>query len=265
MRFSDVSAGLSTTCGVAVGGGTWCWGAGAYGGLGNGNALPDFYFGTTGVTNSGFVGGSATSLSAGLWSGCTVRRGGDLYCWGFSFAGVIPTGSDIASATPKKVGSGFTKVVVSNALFGIAGGCGIKTDTTLWCWGLTYSNLFQNGWVDQFSTPQLVKVLYRKPVADGGAQITGRAKRNSVLTADAPDFSGSPIPAVTYQWYRCTTAAAAATSTVPRTCTKITSATRSTYTLKSTEVNRFVRLLITAKNKGGTVTILTASSAKVVN
>jgi hypothetical protein len=240
-----------------------------FGALGNGNSLPDIFFGFPfgdfAGTNSAYAGGSAVAVSTGLWSGCTIRRGGDLYCWGLSWAGLMPVGRDQASPIPTKAGSGYVKVVTGNLGYNFTGGCGIKADTTLWCWGYTGSNNFQNGWVDNFSTPQLVKVLYRKPVADGGAQITGRAKKNSVLTADASDFSGTPIPAVTYQWYRCTTAAAAATSTVPRTCTKITSATRSTYTLKATEVNKFVRLLITAKNKGGTVTILTASSAKVAN
>jgi alpha-tubulin suppressor-like RCC1 family protein len=265
MRFIDVSAGISSTCGIAVGGGTWCWGSNMYGALGNGNALPDYLFDFLEGVNSAYAGGSAVAVSTGFWSGCAIRRGGDLYCWGLAFGGTIPVGRDQSSPNPAKVGGGYTKVSNGNNFFGNGGGCGIKADTTLWCWGFTSANNFQNGFVDEHSTPQLVKVLYRKPAATGGAQFTGRAKKNSVLTADAPDFSGTPIPAVTYQWYRCTTAAAAATSTVPRTCTKITSATRSTYTLKSTEVNRYVRLLITAKNKGGTVTILTASSAKVAN
>ena len=50
-----------------------------------------------------------------------------------------------------------------------------------------------------------------------------------------------------------------------RDCTKITRATSSTYTLVTADVNRYVRLLITAKNKGGTVTIFTSSTAKVAN
>ena len=265
MRFTDVSTGTFSTCAIAVGGGTWCWGSSMFGGLGNGNALPDVLFEFFGGVNSAYAGGSAVAVSTGQWSGCTIRRGGDLYCWGLSYGGTIPVGRDQASPIPTKVGGGYVKVVNTSNTYSPPGGCGIKADTTLWCWGFTSSNLFQNGWVDEFSTPQLVKVLYRKPVADGGAQFTGRAKKNSVLTADAPDFSGTPIPAVTYQWYRCTKVATAATASVPSTCTKIASATRSTYTLKSTEVNKYVRLLITAKNKGGTVTILTASSAKVAN
>jgi len=268
MRFTDVSAGSSSTCGIAVGGGTWCWGSNTFGALGNGSALPDSAFsapfGPFGGTNSAYAGGSAVAVATGLWSGCTIRRGGDLYCWGFSWAGLIPVGRDQASPNPTKVGSGYVKVV-NNSSVNSAGGCGIKADATLWCWGYTGYNNFLNGWADNFATPQAVKILYRKPVADGGAQITGRAKKNSVLTADAPSFSGTPIPAVTYQWYRCTKVATAATASVPSTCTKITRATGSTYTLKSTEVNKYVRLLITAKNKGGTVTILTASSAKVAN
>ncbi len=263
MQFIDVTAGVASTCGVAVGGASWCWGMNLYGQLGNGSATSDILFFMGGV-NSAFAGGSTAQVEGGWWSNCSIKRGGDLYCWGFALAGLLPVGRDESSPVPAKVGSGFVSVDLPASTFG-GGGCGIKSDTTLWCWGINYFGLFQSGVADSFSTPQLVKVLYRKPVADGGAQFTGRAKKYSVLTADAPNFSGTPIPTVTYQWYRCTKAASASSASVPSTCTKITSATRSTYTLKTAEVNKYVRLLITAKNKGGTVTILTASSSKVAN
>jgi alpha-tubulin suppressor-like RCC1 family protein len=263
MQFIDVTAGVASTCGVAVGGASWCWGMNLYGQLGNGSAMPDVLFFMGGV-NSAFAGGSTAQIEGGWWSNCSIKRGGDLYCWGFALAGILPVGRDESSPVPAKVGSGFVSVDLPASTFA-GGGCGIKSDTTLWCWGGNFFGFLQSGAADTFSTPQLVKVLYRKPVADGGAQFTGRAKKNSVLTADAPSFSGTPIPAVTYQWYRCTKVASASTSSVPSTCTKITSATGSTYTLKAADVNKYVRLLITAKNKGGTVTILTASSAKVSN
>jgi hypothetical protein len=263
VQFTDVSAGMANTCGVAVGGATWCWGQNLYGSLGNGRSLPDWMF-FMGGTNSAFAGGSTSQVESGLWSNCSIKRGGDLYCWGLADLGNLPLGRDESSPVPTKVGGGYVSVELSSDLFA-SGGCGIKSDTTLWCWGWNSANLFQNGAVGTYFTPQLVKILYRKPIADGGAQITGLAKKDSVLTADAPEFSGTPSPAVTYQWYRCTRAASASTSSVPSTCTKITSATGSTYTLKTADVNKYVRLLITAKNKGGTVTILTASSSKVSN
>jgi alpha-tubulin suppressor-like RCC1 family protein len=268
MRFTDVSAGFESTCGVAVGGATWCWGLDWFGNLGGGAALPSWVFSFMGADriDSAFAGGSSVRVEAGAFSNCSIKRGGDLYCWGKALGGAIPVGRDQASAIPTKVGSNFVTVDLGSddeAFYN--GGCGIKSDTTLWCWGPNFWNQFQNGAIDEYSTPQLVKILFHKPVADGDAQFTGRAKKNSVLTADAPNFSGTPIPAVTYQWYRCTKAASASSASVPSTCTKITSATGSTYTLKTADVNKYVRLLITAKNKGGTVTILTASSAKVAN
>lgn len=264
VQFIDVSAGVANTCGVAVGGATWCWGQNFYGSLGSGGALPDFLFIMGGV-NSAFAGGSASQVESGWWSNCSIKVGGDLYCWGLAILGTLPLGREESSPMPTKVGSGYVSVELPSGGNFYGGGCGIKSDTTLWCWGWNTINFFQDGSVDSFSTPQLVKVLYRKPVADGGAQFTGRAKKNSLLVADAPSFSGTPIPAVTYQWYRCSKAASTSSASVPSTCTKISSATGSTYTLKAAEVNKYVRLLITAKNKGGTVTILTASSAKVSN
>ena len=265
LLFAEVSAGVYNTCGITVAGATYCWGGNIYGSLGSGNALPDWAFGFMTSTNSASVAGANVALDSGIWSGCAIRRGGDLWCWGFALYGELPLGSDSSSATPRKAGSGFTSIAMKASLFGGLGGCGIKADTTLWCWGGSYGNLLRNGWPDEYVAPQLVKVLYRKPVAEGGAQITGRAKKSSVLTADAPSFTGTPLPAVTYQWYRCTKAATTQGSSVASGCTKITRATSSTYTLVTADVNRYVRLLITAKNKGGTVTIFTPSTGKVAN
>ena len=123
----------------------------------------------------------------------------------------------------------------------------------------------QNGWPDDYAVPQLLKILYHRPTADGDAQLLGRAKKGATLTADAPSFSGTPLPAVTYQWYRCTKAATASTSTVPSTCAKISGATSGTYVLKSADVGRYVRVAVVAKSNAGTITILTRSTARVAN
>ena len=266
MLFSDVSAGTETTCGINLEGTTYCWGSNMYGALGNGNAFPDWIFALTGGgINSASVAGANVALASGLWSSCAIRRGGDLWCWGLAYAGNLPIGTDTSGPVPRKAGSGFVSISMAPTLFGSIGGCGIKSDTTLWCWGSTYLNLLRSGWPDEYSVPQSTKIIYRKPVAEGGAQITGRAKKSSALTADAPSFTGTPLPTVSYQWYRCTKASTTQGSSVASGCTKITRATSSTYTLVTADVNKYVRLLITAKNKGGTVTIFTSSTAKVVN
>lgn len=266
VTFTDVAAGTYSTCAIATGGATYCWGWNVFGSLGDGDLVPDiFVLMTGGVNNVGFAGGSSAAVTAGLWSQCSIKRGGDLYCWGFAFAGNVPVGRDASSSTPTKVGSGYTSIALSDGIFESTGGCGIKSDGSLWCWGWTYNNLMQNGWPDDYATPQLLKILYHRPTADGDAQLLGRAKKGATLTADAPTFSGTPLPAVTYQWYRCTKAATASTSTVPSTCAKISGATSGTYLLKSADVGRYVRVAVVAKSNAGTITILTRSTARVAN
>ena len=265
MTFTDVAAGFSSTCAIATGGMTYCWGWNIYGSLGNGDTLPDAFFMMAVPFVAASAGGSSAAVVPGLWSNCSIKRGGDLYCWGFAFGGLLPLGRDESSPNPTKVGSGFTSASLATGLFNSSGGCGIKSDQTLWCWGAASSNFLQNGLPDNYAAPQLVKILYRRPTANGDAQLLGRAKRGATITADAPSFSGTPLPAVTYQWYRCTKAATASTSSVPSTCTKISGATGLTYVLKSADVGRYLRVAVVAKSKAGTITILTRSTARVAN
>jgi alpha-tubulin suppressor-like RCC1 family protein len=69
----------------------------------------------------------------------------------------------------------------------------------------------------------------------------------------AGSWSGTPAPTVTYKWYRCLTAEAAATMTDPANgdCWAIDSATAKTYTLTASDVGYYVRGVEIASSTSG--------------
>jgi hypothetical protein len=67
---------------------------------------------------------------------------------------------------------------------------------------------------------------------------------------------------VAYQWYRCTTRQKQSTTISKKRCTKITRATKASYTLKSSDRNRYLVVQVTARNELGATTLFPASTAK---
>ena len=79
--------------------------------------------------------------------------------------------------------------------------------------------------------------LAREPV------ITGTASVGGLLQATTGSWDNSPT-AYAYQWQRCT-------SGQPSSCDAIKGATKSTYTVASTDVGDSMRVVVTASNKDG--------------
>jgi hypothetical protein len=136
-RFTWLSAGPGSTCGVAEGGTGFCWGSNVSGLLGNG-VLSDA------VEPSPISGGlTLATVSVGQVHACGITITGDAYCWGEADGGRLGNGSDLGgcggvspsscSRTPVAVtgGLGFEEVSV-----GQAHTCGIITTGAGYCWGL---------------------------------------------------------------------------------------------------------------------------------
>jgi len=110
--------------------------------------------------------------------------------------------------------------------------------------------------------PEVVKV---KPAVTTAATAAGTAKSGKTLTAGKGTWTGTPAPAYTYKWLRCTVASTKAATTATATkCSTISGATKSTYKLTSADVGKFVRVLVTAKNSAGTSYSLSKTTSKVV-
>jgi hypothetical protein len=84
--------------------------------------------------------------------------------------------------------------------------------------------------------------------------ISGQARVGSTLTADNGTWSNAPT-SFSYQWQRCN-----ADSTG---CTNISGATQKTYTLTSADVDKRVRVVVTATNADGSSSANSATSAIV--
>jgi uncharacterized repeat protein (TIGR02543 family) len=88
---------------------------------------------------------------------------------------------------------------------------------------------------------------------------TGSPIQNGALASnvDSSTFNSRPNSLITYQWKRCTN------QLDETTCVTISGATGSTYTLTSTDVDKFIRIETTATNSIGSVTKLSTATAVV--
>lgn len=115
---------------------------------------------------------SVAPLGSANYPVCALTEGGDVYCWGSNLYGGVglPVTGDGGVGnevhTPTKILSGVTQMQA-----GAYGGCALKNDDSVWCWGINHTG--QMGFTpastpttcngNKCSTP--VKVT----LADGGA------------------------------------------------------------------------------------------------
>ena len=103
------------------------------------------------------------------------------------------------------------------------------------------------------------------PTKTGAQKLTGTAKVGKVLTAGGATFAGNRITR-SFKWYRCTVQGKTVKATLPAAadkCSAISGATAATYTLKSADKGKFIRVALTATTAAGTVNALTTSTSKV--
>ena len=116
------------------------------------------------------------------------------------------------------------------------------------------------------TTPAIPAAVTRATITRAAA-LTGTAKKARVLTA-AATFGGS-ASTKTYQWYRCTAASSATGTAVPASSAKCTVAkaysSSASYTVSSTDVGKYIRVVVKAHNTAGDTLSLSKTTAKVVN
>lgn len=126
---NDTGSGV-TTCALKLDGSLWCWGQWLGDGTTNSSSTP-----TRVGTGTDW---RSVSISQAI---CAVKTGGTLWCWssigsGNGMATYDLTGSVVPTTSPVQIGSdGDWSTVVTT---GGDGGqsCAIKTDGSLWCWGV---------------------------------------------------------------------------------------------------------------------------------
>ncbi len=93
----------------------------------------------------------------------------------------------------------------------------------------------------------------KAPANTAAPSITGTVSQGQVLTAGAGTWTGSATISYAYQWQDCTSAAETS-------CSNISGATSSTYTLQSSDVGSFVAVKVTGSNTEGSATAMSASA-----
>ena len=152
--WKDISPGGSTACSIKTDGSLHCRGANTYGAVGN-NMSTIQAVAVKISDNSDWK-----TSSSGAYHSCAIKSDDTLWCWGLNGNGQIGDGtSGTNRLTPTQVSGGGTWKFVSA---GINHTCGIKSDDTLYCWGLN-----TNGWLGDGTTG--TNRLVPTQVAGGGS------------------------------------------------------------------------------------------------
>ena len=163
LAFTQVSAGLFHSCGLAPGNRAYCWGATSAG---------------DSPTPVAVVGGlQFIQVSAGSNHTCGVAADARAYCWGDNQFGVLGDGTETARLGPVLVAGGHHW---QNVRAGHLHSCGVTTSGEAYCWGYNkYGQLGDGSDFVRRLRPVLVAGgrLYRR-VSPGGLHTCGVTTTN---------------------------------------------------------------------------------------
>jgi alpha-tubulin suppressor-like RCC1 family protein len=143
LAFTQLSAGVSHTCGVTTDKQAYCWGWNSKGQLGDGTI--------TQRLAPVPVGGGLTFLkiSAGGQHTCGLTTQNTAYCWGSNEHGQLGDGTTMDRLTPTGVMGGHQFAQIST---GGQYACGVTTQALAFCWGLNGGGQLGDG--TQINRPQ---------------------------------------------------------------------------------------------------------------
>jgi len=142
----QVSAGTSHSLGVRSNGTAWAWGFNDSGRLGDNT--------TTGRTSPVLVVGGFTNwiqVSAAFVHSLGVRSNGTAWAWGSNLCGRLGDGTVTSRLSPVSVVGGFTDWCQVSA--GSEHSIGLRSNGTVWAWGLNSSGQLGNNSTTNTSSP----------------------------------------------------------------------------------------------------------------
>jgi uncharacterized protein YkwD len=107
------------------------------------------------------------------------------------------------------------------------------------------------------------------PVNSAAPQVSGSSSVGSTWTSSSGTWTGTPTPTYKRSWLRCNQPVTTTYSSIPTGCTAISGATGSKYVSTSSDVGKYLTVLITATNTAGSrkagarTTVATTGTAPV--
>jgi alpha-tubulin suppressor-like RCC1 family protein len=155
----QLSVTYDHVCALKTDRSVWCWGDNSSGQLGIGDTSLQTALYPVQVTA---LSNSVSDVVATYFATCATTSDGSAWCWGEAWAlGAQPTGND--SYVPVRVLTNATtplaqvaRIVNMNGFASSAYNtmCALRTDRTLWCWGLTTEGItYASQLIDYTKTP----------------------------------------------------------------------------------------------------------------
>jgi len=143
-----VGAGLNHSLAFKTDGTLWSWGRNDHGQLGIGSTVDQWIPGSvSGMTN-------VVAAAGGSYHSVAVKADGSAWAWGFNNGGQLGDGTTTQRTYPVQVGvgvSGFSGIVAVAA--GESHSVALKSDGTVWAWGLNAYGQLGDGTTAQKTSP----------------------------------------------------------------------------------------------------------------
>jgi alpha-tubulin suppressor-like RCC1 family protein len=134
--------------------------------------------------------GSNSQVIAGCGPTCTIRRNGDVYCWGYSV--YFGTGAGTEDLRPRRIGGLHNIVQLANDCYSA---CAVDHNRDVWCWGANPTNVLQTGSNEEIllNARRRMDVSGIEQVAQLGYAFFARRVDGSIFVQNRPSiFTFSP-------------------------------------------------------------------------
>jgi alpha-tubulin suppressor-like RCC1 family protein len=132
----SISVAMTHRCGIQTDGSLWCWGSNSSFDIGDGTNIDR--------PNPVHIGSDSwRDVAAAGGHTCAIRADGTLWCWGTANDGELGTGTAMDfESSPVQVGTdtNWTSITAGDVYT-----CALRTDGTLWCWGINHQGVLGTG------------------------------------------------------------------------------------------------------------------------
>lgn len=190
-NWSNVSGGANHSLAIKTNGTLWAWGANTAGETGHGISRG---VGVSGILSPLQVGTDSDweNIAGGNYFTLAIKKNGTLWAWGHNPNGNLGTGNITSYSFPQQVGSltGWSKIAASNNQTGTCHSLAVKTDGTLWAWGVGSLGALGNGTTSDRSSPIQIGTGTGWIGVDAGDRLSIALKQNGTIWTWGQNVSG---------------------------------------------------------------------------